>query len=389
VVVGAGVAGLAVAGGLARGGWSVTLLERAERVRPGAGGHLLWPNGLRALQALGVQPAVVAAPPGGVRRPDGRWLVPPGRLPGPGPAALSGEELHDALVAALGDRVDLRAGTEVSGVRPAGDRPAVLVPGGAWEADLVVAADGAGSAVRPHVAPQSRPAPGGFAMWRAALPWFRAPQLPADGASGEVLGAGHRFRWTSAGPGGSPLEPHRGGLYWTATVPGAARPEPPQAQLALVRRWFAGWPSPVAELLAATEPADLVQDPVRELRPLPDAFHRDPGYVLVGDAAHAMADHLAQGPSLALEDAATLAILAAPAAPGPELAAALARYSRLRRPRAAAVARRAHRLGALVGARSGIAARVGGSALGALAHRLLDGGTILDWRPPTPAAPSG
>ena len=39
VVVGAGVAGLATAGALARAGWKVTLLEREDRLRPGRAGH--------------------------------------------------------------------------------------------------------------------------------------------------------------------------------------------------------------------------------------------------------------------------------------------------------------------------------------------------------------
>ncbi len=74
VVVGAGVAGLAAAGALAKAGWQVTLLERQERLRSPGGAQVLWPNGLAALRALGL-PAdalVHPAPSGGVLRPDGR-----------------------------------------------------------------------------------------------------------------------------------------------------------------------------------------------------------------------------------------------------------------------------------------------------------------------------
>ena len=48
VVVGAGVGGLAVAGALARSGWQVTVLERAERVRPEPTAVVLWPQALAA-----------------------------------------------------------------------------------------------------------------------------------------------------------------------------------------------------------------------------------------------------------------------------------------------------------------------------------------------------
>ena len=85
VVVGAGVGGLAVAGALARSGWQVTVLERAERVRPEPTAVVLWPNGVRALQALGLGAGLAAIatplPDGGVRRPDGHWLVQPRPIP--------------------------------------------------------------------------------------------------------------------------------------------------------------------------------------------------------------------------------------------------------------------------------------------------------------------
>jgi 2-polyprenyl-6-methoxyphenol hydroxylase-like FAD-dependent oxidoreductase len=52
VVVGAGLAGLAAAGVLARADFGVTPLERAERIAADPTALLLWPNGLRALLAL-------------------------------------------------------------------------------------------------------------------------------------------------------------------------------------------------------------------------------------------------------------------------------------------------------------------------------------------------
>ena len=80
VVVGAGMAGLATAGALARTGWQVTILERAERVAAPPTALVLWANGRRALESLNPDGgwAGIAAPlpDGGVRRPDGQWLVP-------------------------------------------------------------------------------------------------------------------------------------------------------------------------------------------------------------------------------------------------------------------------------------------------------------------------
>src|SRR2546430_17429278 len=83
VVVGAGVGGLAVAGALARTGWQVTLLERGNRLRGDTAALVIWPNGVRALHALGLGGGLGAiaspAPGRGVRRPNGPWLLQPGK----------------------------------------------------------------------------------------------------------------------------------------------------------------------------------------------------------------------------------------------------------------------------------------------------------------------
>lgn len=392
VVVGAGLGGLAVAGTLARSGWQVTLLERADRVRPEATAVVLWPNGVRALQALGLGAGLDAIatplPDAGVRRPDGHWLVQPRPTPADRmPVVVHREDLHDALIAGLGDRVELRTGVAVDTVRVRpGQRPAVGTAGHLVEADLVVAADGTDSAVRRQLAPSSAVISSGCAAWRAVIPWYRAPRLPADQPlGGEVLGAGYRFVAASLGERGSSGASRRGGIYWVATAAGAPRPEPPETQLALLKRWYAGWPAPIGELLDATEPADLVQQEVRELRPLPRAygFPAGPGgVVLLGDAAHAMPPHLGQGACLAFEDAATLSSLLRES----RLPDAVQAYDRLRRPRAATVVRQTRRMSAVLQARGRLALRARDAALGTISPRLLSSAasSAAQWRPPTP-----
>jgi 2-polyprenyl-6-methoxyphenol hydroxylase-like FAD-dependent oxidoreductase len=386
VVVGAGVGGLAVAGALAHTGWRVTLLEREDRLRAGrAAALVLWPNGMRALGALGLGAGLqsFAVPPTGIRRPNGQWLLRPG-TPGsvPDAAAPDGatggetggsaegtdrprlvyrEDLHDSFMAGLGERVDVRTGVEIRTARPMRDRPAVSDGRTTYEADLVVAADGVDSVIRRRLAPATRFVSTGFAAWRAVIPWFRAPDLAGLAHFSETVGAGHRFSYGSAGE-------HRG-ISWAATVPGARRPEPPETQLGLLRRWFAGWHEPIPALLAATEPADLVHDAVGELEPMPESFAVG-GYVLLGDAAHAMPHHLAQGASLAIEDAATLQH--ALAGPG------LDEYNKTRRLRALRVLAHNRRAAAVLQAR-------GRFLRGArLAPRTLERGAAAaaDWFPP-------
>jgi len=388
VVVGAGTGGLAVAGALARTGWRVTLLERAERVRPGRAALVLWPDGVHALRALGLADGLDAiatpVPRTGLRRPDGHWLRQPETDEADGPVVVHREDLHDAFVAGLGEHVDVRTGVTVRTARPGTDRPAVGDGRTGWVADLVVAADGVDGAIRQRYAPGSRPVSGGYAAWRAVLPAYRAPRLPADTPpAGDTTGAGHRFTYVAL----SERSASHGGYHWTAMAPGAARPEPPAAQLTLLRRWFAGWPAPVTELLAATEPDDLVQERVVDLQPLPESFvfpAGDGGYVLLGEAAHAVVDPLGLAPSLALEDTATLQALLRSAVPGRSLRAALDAYTRERRTRMLRLARASRRLAAVLQARGGLAVRARQRAFGSLAPRLIDqvATEVAGWQPP-------
>lgn len=373
VVVGAGVGGLAAAGALARAGWAVTLLERQERLRAAPATLLLWPEGRAALRALGVDGglAQVATPvvSAGVRRPDGSFLVRP--RPGAERALLLHEQdLHDALMAGLGGRVDVHTGVDAGPLPVTGSRPAVGDGTRTFAADLLVAADGAGSPLRSRLVPEAILGSAGCAAWRGVLPWYRMPVLPEDTPPvGEFLGAGHRFSYARVRAGAA-----SGGLAWAATVPGAPRPEPPAQQVTLLRRWFAGWSAPVEAILAATEPVDLFSVPVPRLWPMPRTFAvpvGDGGVLLLGDAAHAMPHHLARGACLALEDAAELGRLVAGAAPDGPLGAVLRGYGRRRRARALTLARRSARVGAVLATRGRLAVRARNAALGSLPSGLV------------------
>ena len=82
VVVGAGIAGLATAVALQRGGHDVAVLEERTDTSSGAG-ISIWPNALAALDHLGVGDAVRArggrVTAGAMRWRDGAWLRRPNR----------------------------------------------------------------------------------------------------------------------------------------------------------------------------------------------------------------------------------------------------------------------------------------------------------------------
>jgi 2-polyprenyl-6-methoxyphenol hydroxylase-like FAD-dependent oxidoreductase len=388
VVVGAGVGGLAAAGALVRSGWHVTLLERGDRLSGNGAGFFLWPNGVAALHSLGLSLGDVAFPvsTGGIRRPDGRWLV-PAPTGTAQPVVVHADDLHDTLMAGLGERLEIRTGVEVTTVRTGGaDRPAAGTAKLSFEADLVVAADGSRSTIRRRLAPGASVASAGYTAWRAVIPWFRAPKLDLA-PYGEMLGAGHRFVHATLGERGHSASSTRGGIYWVATVPGALRPESPTAQLALLRRWFADWQSPVGELLEATEPGDLVQQASEDLRPLPARFGTavgGGGIVLLGDAAHVSTPSLTQGACLAFEDAATLGALMRDVVPGQSLLDALDEYTVARRARVARIARTSRRVGSVMHAQGRVWVRARDAALGRLPPNLLQrpATSAYDWTPP-------
>ncbi len=391
IVVGAGVGGLAAAGGLARSGWRVTLIEQADRLRGCGAAMLIWPNGAAALDTLGVSLGDIAfpAPSGGVRRPDGRWLVERQRASTVEPVVVHADDLHDALMAGLGESIEIRTGTRITSVRTGPDqRPAVITAKHTFEADLVVAADGSRSVIRSRLAPQTSVASAGYTAWRAVIPWYRAPKFP-DGmaSSGVMVGAGHHFRHAVLGERGSSGGSTRGGIYWVAIAPGAPRPESPATQLALLRRWFAHWQAPVGGLLEATEPEDLLQQSGEQVRPFPARFHSavgPGGVVILGDAAHVHAPDLSQGACLAFEDAVELRAAVRAAEPGPSLIAGLETYTRARHQRTARVARVSWRLGQVLHAQGRLGVSARDVAL-ARVPRFFDRAEswAAQWRPPS------
>jgi len=79
IVVGAGIGGLAVAGGLARSGWQVAVYERASAFSAVGAGLAIEPNAVRALDWLGLGAPLrlhgMRQGPARLRTARGRWLV--------------------------------------------------------------------------------------------------------------------------------------------------------------------------------------------------------------------------------------------------------------------------------------------------------------------------
>ncbi|MEU6859914.1 NAD(P)/FAD-dependent oxidoreductase [Glycomyces sp. NPDC046736] len=377
VVVGAGVAGLASAIVLSKLGWQVALLERRERLKGDDLGMVLWASGVRALRALGVDATLDAA-----GTPVERFEIrSEERVSSSFSAAVVGADdgtpsvmvhnamLYEALVSRLGDSVQVFPATKVDRIDlvdlAAGDADR------RWDADLVVAADGIDSPTRPLIAPGSPTVDAGVVVFRGIIPAHRAPERVADAV--EMYGPDRRrFGYGDLG--------HAGACWW-ATVPGGMRPESPQIQHELINRWFADWPAPVGKFIAATRPSELTQQAVRYVWPVPARLHQsagEGGLVLMGDAAHGVAPILAQGASLALEDAVTLgwALRRNPESV-PE---ALASYDRARAARIKRVARLSRRVHTIASGGRGVTRGL----LRAVPDSWVQNQAVslADWRPP-------
>jgi 2-polyprenyl-6-methoxyphenol hydroxylase-like FAD-dependent oxidoreductase len=387
VVIGAGIGGLAATVGLCSAGWDVTACERSASLEPVGAALGLAPNGLRALDALGAGASLrtLAVPQElGIRRSDGRWLVrsTTNRMIvdrfGDPIILLPRAAVIDALAARVPGGV-LSLGTEVTSVEPGGKAAArVVTTAGELHADLVVAADGIGSATRRVLFPGH---PGlryaGFTTWRLLVGPVTEPVPMA-----ESWGRGTVF-------GVMPLSDGRIYCYAAAPAdPGAHSGD----ELAELARLFGPWHEPIPQLLAIASPRDVLRNDVAELAaPLP-SFHRGRA-ALLGDAAHPMTPNLGQGACQALEDAVVISRLATGAEPE-AVAGLLTAYTEARLPRTANVVRWSRRAGtmatwtspAAVALRNTVARVVGKLAPGAALRGLAP---IYGWQPPEAAGPGG
>ncbi|MGW6578179.1 FAD-dependent monooxygenase [Streptomyces globisporus] len=384
VVAGGGIGGLTAAVALSRRGWRVTVCERASALTGIGAGIVLAPNALRALESIGLGPAVSVGEPLagvlGLRTPDGAWLSRTGATAaryGPPARAVHRGFLIDALAAALPPGA-LRLGVSVGGADEAAEGAVVVrTSAGELRADAVVAADGLRSALRGQLFPR-HPGPryAGETGWRAVLSGAGLPALPAA----ETWGRGERF-------GIVPLADGRVYVYATAVTGPGTRPADHRAEL--IRR-FGAWHDPIPALLERLDrrepdPVTVLHHDLYELAaPLP-RFHSG-RVALLGDAAHAMTPNLGQGGCQAIEDAVVLAHLLAGDTGVP---AALAAYTEARHGRTTRISRRSRRMGDLARLSRPLAVSVRNFAVratpSAVTTRGLD--TLLGWQPPPGPVP--
>ena len=324
IVIGAGIGGLAVARALALRGADVTLLEQAPEITEVGAGLQISPNGMAVLRALGLDAALAAASV--QARAVCLWnhhgapvvRLDLSRLPDPAYHFVHRADLIDLLASGAREAgVKIRLLQQITSV-DAGAQPVVHIANGTTlTADLVIGADGLHSVLRPVLNGQDQPFFTGQVAWRAIVPNTdaRGPEAwvhmgPGrhvvsyplrEGRALNIVAVQERDQWTAEG--------------WTQTD------DPANLQAA-----FADFGPPVRDMLSLVTEArlwGLFRHPVAPV------WQRD-HLALLGDAAHPTLPFLAQGASMALEDA---WVLAHELSRCDTIAAGLAAYQARRAPR--------------------------------------------------------
>lgn len=304
LIVGAGIGGLATAIALGRRGVQVSMVEKSSTWDVYGVGIILQSNAIRALDSLGLsEECIEEGVPysisthcdvnGVVFRERPKPNVGDPRFPSS--CGIERRSLHRILKArALAAGAEVRLGTWVESLqKSSGHVEATLSDGSTARFDLVVGADGVGSSVRRMLFGDAvRPEFTGQGCWRFTT--RRRPEV--DRA---IFQHG-----TQSLAGLIPMTAEK--MYLLLLTPEPGNPWFAEQDLrpALMAR-LEEYGGIVGELVDAVPAgAEIVYRPLEPLLlPAPWSKGR---VVLIGDAAHATTPHLAQGASMAFEDAVVL-----------------------------------------------------------------------------------
>jgi 2-polyprenyl-6-methoxyphenol hydroxylase-like FAD-dependent oxidoreductase len=337
LVIGAGIGGLAAAIALGDRGWAVDVGEtNPDNGTVGVG--LNHPaNALRALRSLGVLDQVRAK--GyvyrGIRRFDRNGeliaIFEPTNPPDvPFQVSMTRSDLHEILTSAAeraGGRVQFGLSWS-SFIEHEDSVEVTFTDGTSATYDLVIAADGIRSATRERMfGTEFDPIDTGYACWRMAVP--RPPGLT------------HSEYWNGTRAKATVIVLNEDSMYLLVVENVAAKTVPGRQGMAeQLRERLAGFGGVIAHIRDSIDDASEIHwAPLQEVV-LPAPWFQG-RIVLIGDAAHAITPHLAQGAGMAMEDA---LVLAEELDEHSDMPSALAAYMRRRLPRVQFVLHHAHEI---------------------------------------------
>jgi salicylate hydroxylase len=314
-VAGGGIAGLTAALALAKSGHSIRVFERAKSLEDIGAGLQLSPNAYQILNALGLGGAIraISFEPEFlhlINGKTGRGLTTLAFKPmmeqrygAPYLVTHRGDLQGVLLTAARGNPlITFETGVEIC--RYTETKDSVAVDGQSF--DALIVADGVHSALRAQIDPDASVALDGQTAWRATLP---IDDLSTNAVRVYMNNGAHLVAYKMG---------HRAVLNMVFV---SSRNQPPDA---------GGFDGEAKNLINAA--TDWKAWPLASVQS--KNWHGKRA-VMIGDAAHAMTPHAAQGGAMAIEDA---GVLAGCMKTAPDITGAFAAYQSQRQPRIKRVA---------------------------------------------------
>ncbi|WP_029589808.1 FAD-dependent urate hydroxylase HpxO [Franconibacter helveticus] len=307
IIIGGGIGGLSAAIALKRCGISTEVYEAVKEIKPVGAAISIWPNGVKCLNWLGMkaQLAALGGPMEFMAYQEFRLgqtltrfsLDPLIKSVGERPYPVARAELQDMLLATYG-REAVQFDKRVTHIEetPEGVR-AHFSDGHIATGDLLIAADGTHSVIRPWVlGHQTERRYAGYVNWNGLVE-IDESIAPANQWT-TFVGEGKRVSLM-------PVSGNRFYFFFDVPLPKGLAEDRTTVRADL-KRYFSGWAAPVQKLIDAIDPQTTNRIEIHDIEPFMQLVR---GRVaLLGDAGHSTTPDIGQGGCAAMEDAVVLAI---------------------------------------------------------------------------------